>query len=66
MLQDEPDKATFVESVWNEIATASTLEKLTDAGKELASMKKQFSEKVLSLIRPFYEARQAELKGGAA
>jgi hypothetical protein len=65
MLQDEPDKATFVESVWNEIATASTLEKLTDAGKELASMKKQFSEKALSLIRPFYEARQAELKGGA-
>ena len=66
MLQDEPDKATFVESVWNDIATAATLEKLTDAGKELASMKKQFSEKVLSLIRPFYEARQAELKGGAA
>jgi len=66
MLQDEPDKATFVESVWNEIATASTMEKLTDAGKELAAMKKQFSEKVLSLIRPFYEARQAELKGGAA
>lgn len=67
MLQDDdPTKTVFVESVWNAIAVATTLEKLSEAGNELKAMKKQFSEQVLSLIRPFYEARQAELKGGAA
>lgn len=66
MLESEPDKAIFVESVWNSIAAAQTLEKLKEAGAELAHMKKDFSEKVLSLVRPFYQAREAELKGGAA
>lgn len=66
MLESEPDKAIFVESVWNSIAAAKTPEKLREAGEELAAMKKDFSEKVLSLVRPFYQAREAELKGGAA
>lgn len=66
MLESEPDKAIFVESVWNSIAAAKTVEKLKEAGTELAHMKKDFSEKVLSLVRPFYQAREAELKGGAA
>lgn len=65
ILQGEPDTLTFVESVWNEIATARTSEKLEEAGKELAAMKKSVSTQVLSLVRPFYQARQAELKGGA-
>lgn len=66
ILQAEPDKLTFVESVWNEIAAAKTLEKLEDAGKELAAMKASVSNQVLSLVRPFYQCRQNELKGGAA
>lgn len=66
MLENEPDKAIFVEAVWNSIAAAQTIEKLKEAGAELAHMKKDFSEKVLSLVRPFYQAREAELKGGAA
>ena len=66
ILHEEPDTLTFVESVWNEIATARTSEKLEEAGKELAAMKKSVSAQVLSLVRPFYQARQAELKGGAA
>lgn len=67
MLQDDdPTKTVFVESVWNAIAVATTLEKLAEAGNELKAMKKQFSEQVLSLVRPFYQAREAELKGGAA
>lgn len=66
ILQAEPDTLVFVESVWNEIATARSAEKLEEAGKELAAMKKSVSSQVLSLVRPFYQARQAELKGGAA
>jgi hypothetical protein len=66
ILADNPDQLTFVESVWNEIAAARTQEKLEDAGKELAAMKASVSQQVLSLVRPFYQSRQAELKGGAA
>jgi len=66
ILADNPDQLTFVESVWNEIAAAKTHEKLEDAGKELAAMKASVSSQVLSVVRPFYQARQAELKGGAA
>jgi hypothetical protein len=66
ILADNPDQLTFVESVWNEIAAAKTHEKLEEAGKELAAMKASVSSQVLSLVRPFYQARQAELKGGAA
>lgn len=66
ILADNPDQLTFVESVWNEIAAAKTQERLEDAGKELAAMKASVSQQVLSLVRPFYQARQAELKGGAA
>ena len=66
ILGDNPDQLTFVESVWNEIAAAKTQEKLEEAGKELAAMKASVSQQVLSLVRPFYQARQAELKGGAA
>jgi hypothetical protein len=66
ILHAEPDTLVFVESVWNEIATARTPEKLEEAGKELAAMKKSVSNQVLSLVRPFYQARQSELKGGAA
>jgi hypothetical protein len=66
ILGDNPDQLTFVESVWNEIAAAKTQEKLEEAGKELAAMKASVSQQVLSLVRPYYQARQAELKGGAA
>ena len=66
ILADNPDQLTFVESVWNEIAAAKTQEKLEDAGKELAAMKASVSQQVLSLVRPYYQARQVELKGGAA
>lgn len=66
ILHDSPDKLTFVESVWNEIAAAKTMQALEGAGKELAVMKTEVSSQVLSLVRPFYQARQAELKGGAA
>lgn len=66
ILQDSPDKLTFVESVWNEIAAAKTMQALEGAGKELAVMKTEVSSQVLSLVRPFYQARQSELKGGAA
>jgi hypothetical protein len=66
ILSDNPDQLTFVETVWNEIAAAKTHEKLEEAGKELAAMKASVSQQVLSLVRPFYQARQAELKGGAA
>jgi hypothetical protein len=66
ILADNPDQLTFVESVWNEIAAAKTQEKLEEAGKELAAMKASVSSQVLSLVRPFYQARQAKLKGGAA
>jgi len=66
ILGDNPDQLTFVETVWNEIAAAKTQEKLEEAGKELAAMKASVSQQVLSLVRPFYQARQAELKGGAA
>lgn len=65
ILGDNPDQLTFVESVWNEIAAAKTMEKLEEAGKELAAMKASVSQQVLSLVRPYYQARQAELKGGA-
>ncbi len=65
ILGDNPDQLTFVESVWNEIAAAKTQEKLEEAGKELAAMKASVSQQVLSLVRPFYQARQVELKGGA-
>jgi hypothetical protein len=66
ILADNQDQLAFVESVWNEIAAAKTQEKLEEAGKELAAMKASVSQQVLSLVRPFYQARQAELKGGAA
>jgi len=66
ILADNVDQLTFVESVWNEIAAAKTQEKLEEAGKELAAMKASVSQQVLSLVRPFYQSRQAELKGGAA
>jgi hypothetical protein len=66
ILGDNPDQLTFVESVWNEIAAAKTQEKLEEAGKELAAMKASVSQQVLSLVRPYYQARQVELKGGAA
>jgi len=66
ILADSQDKLTFVESVWNEIAAARTPEALEAAGKEMAVMKNEVSSQVLSLVRPFYQARQAELKGGAA
>ena len=66
ILSDNPDQLTFVESVWNEIAAAKTQERLEEAGKELAAMKASVSQQVLSLVRPYYQARQSELKGGAA
>jgi hypothetical protein len=66
ILADNVVQLTFVESVWNEIAAAKTQEKLEEAGKELAAMKASVSQQVLSLVRPFYQSRQAELKGGAA
>ena len=65
ILGDNPDQLTFVESVWNEIAAAKTQERLEEAGKELAAMKASVSQQVLSLVRPYYQARQSELKGGA-
>jgi len=66
ILAEQQDKLVFVESVWNSIATARSLEKLKESGDELAAVKKDVGTQVLSLIRPFYEARLVELKGGAA
>ena len=65
ILAEQQDKLVFVESVWNSIATARSLEKLKESGDELAAVKKDVGTQVLSLIRPFYEARLVELKGGA-
>jgi hypothetical protein len=55
----------FVEDVCNQIQTAATIAALEEAGDELAKMKADYSSRVLSLIRPLYQSRLAELKGGA-
>lgn len=66
MLEKQQDKLVFVESVWNSIAVANSLEKLKEAGEELAAVKKDVGTEVLNLVRPFYEETLASLKGGAA
>jgi hypothetical protein len=65
ILKSEPDKLQFVEDVCNQIQTAATIAALEEAGDELAKMKADYSSRVLSLIRPLYQSRLAELKGGA-
>jgi hypothetical protein len=66
ILAEEPDKLQFVLDVCNQIRTASTLAFLEETGNELAAMKENYSKTVLKLIRPLYQSRLAELKGGAA
>jgi len=65
ILSEAPDKLAFVEDVWKAIAEATTEEQLVAVGNALATMKAEYSNQVLSLIRPFYQARQADLKGAA-
>jgi hypothetical protein len=65
ILAEAPDKLAFVENVWKAITDATTEEHLVEAGNALAAMKAEYSSQVLSLIRPFYQARQTELKGAA-
>jgi hypothetical protein len=65
ILAEAPDKLAFVENVWKAITDATTEEHLVEAGNALAAMKQEYSSQVLSLIRPFYQARQTELKGAA-
>jgi hypothetical protein len=62
ILAEAPDKLAFVENVWKAITDATTEEHLVEAGNALAAMKQEYSSQVLSLIRPFYQARQTELK----
>jgi hypothetical protein len=62
ILAEAPDKLAFVENVWKAITDATTEEHLVEAGNALAAMKAEYSSQVLSLIRPFYQARQTELK----
>jgi hypothetical protein len=63
ILAEAPDKQAFVEDVWKAIAEATTEKQLVEVGNALATMKAEYSNQVLSLIRPFYQARQADLKG---
>ena len=65
ILAEAPDKLAFVENFWKAITDATTEEHLVEAGNALAAMKAEYSSQVLSLIRPFYQARQTELKGAA-
>jgi hypothetical protein len=65
ILAEAPDKLAFVENVWKAITDATTEEHLVEAGNALAAMKAEYSSQVLSLIRPFYQASQTELKGAA-
>jgi hypothetical protein len=65
ILKSEPDKLQFVEDVCSQIQTAATVATLEEIGGELAKMKADYSSRVLSLIRPLYQSRLAELKGGA-
>jgi hypothetical protein len=62
ILAEAPDKLAFVENVWKAITDATSEEHLVEAGNALAAMKQEYSSQVLSLIRPFYQARQTELK----
>jgi hypothetical protein len=62
MLHETPDKMTFVENVWTAIAEATTDGQLTEAGNALAAMKKEYSEQVLSIIRPFFKSRQLAVR----
>jgi hypothetical protein len=66
MLHETPDKMTFVENVWTAITEATSEEQLTEAGNALAAMKKEYSEQVLSLIRPFFKSRQLALRSTQA
>jgi hypothetical protein len=66
MLHETPDKMTFVENVWTAITEATSEEQLAEAGNALAAMKKEYSEQVLSLIRPFFKSRQLALRSTQA
>jgi hypothetical protein len=64
ILKGEPDKLQFVEDVCSQIQAVATVATLEEIGGELAKMKADYSSRVLSLIRPLYQSRLAELKGG--
>lgn len=66
ILKGSPDKLALIETVFQAILDASDMKQLTEAGEALAAQKAEFSNQVLSLIRPVYESRLAEMKGGAA
>ena len=65
ILKGSPDKLALIETVYAAILDATDMQQLTEAGEALASHKAEFSSQVLSLIRPVYESRLAEMKGGA-
>jgi hypothetical protein len=66
LLKGAPDKLALIENVFQAILDASDMKQLTEAGEALAAQKAEFSNQVLSLIRPVYESRLAEMKGGVA
>jgi hypothetical protein len=65
ILKATPDKLSLIETVYQAILDASDMKQLTEAGEALAAQKGEFSQQVLSLIRPVYESRLSEMKAGA-
>jgi hypothetical protein len=65
ILKAAPDKLALIENVFHAILDAKDDKQLKEAGEALAAQKGEFSQQVLSLIRPVYESRLAEMKGGA-
>jgi len=64
ILKSAPDQLRFIEDVFAAIVNAKTEKQLKEAGEELAAQKGKVSDRVLSLIRPVYESRLAEMKAG--
>jgi hypothetical protein len=65
ILKASPDKLALIENVFHAILDAKDDKQLKEAGEALAAQKGEFSQQVLSLIRPVYESRLAEMKGSA-
>jgi len=64
ILKATPDKLALIETVYQAILDASDDKQLKEAGDALAAQKGEFSQQVLSLIRPVYESRLSEMKAG--
>jgi len=63
ILKATPDKLALIENVYQAVLDAKDEKQLKEAGEALAAQKGEFSQQVLSLIRPVYESRLAEMKG---